>query len=87
MLSSRADKAKLFVSDLIIILWFSLEKGECFDFSHSLGCQPYSIGHYTSKSSLSFQLADLLSLLIMFEKLVNSRIVNHIGKCGLFSDF
>ena len=23
---------------MIIILWISLEKGECFDFNHSLGC-------------------------------------------------
>ena len=26
------------VSYLIIILWITLEKGECFDFNHSLGC-------------------------------------------------
>ena len=31
-------KTILKVSYLIIILWISLEKGECFDFSHSLGC-------------------------------------------------
>ena len=26
------------ISYLIIILWITLEKGECFDFNHSLGC-------------------------------------------------
>ena len=26
------------VSHLIIVLWISLGKGECFDFNHSLGC-------------------------------------------------
>ena len=26
------------VSYLIIILWISLKKGQCFDFNHSLGC-------------------------------------------------
>ena len=26
------------VSCLVIVLWISLEKGECFDFIHSLGC-------------------------------------------------
>ena len=31
-------KTILKVSYLIIILWISLEKGECFDFNHSLGC-------------------------------------------------
>ena len=31
-------KSILKVSYLIIILWISLEKGECFDFNHSLGC-------------------------------------------------
>ena len=43
-LSKRTSAEKLLcktiskVSRLIIILWVSLEKGECFDFSHSLGC-------------------------------------------------
>ena len=31
-------KTILKVSYLIIILWITLEKGECFDFNHSLGC-------------------------------------------------
>ena len=31
-------KTKLKVSYLIIILWIALEKAECFDFNHSLGC-------------------------------------------------
>ena len=31
-------KTILKVSYLIIILWIALEKGECFDFNHSLGC-------------------------------------------------
>ena len=42
-----------------------MKKGECFNLNHTLGCLPYSIPDYsTSRSSLSFQLADLLSLLI-----------------------
>ena len=53
------------VSYLIIILWITLEKGECFDFNHSLGCVYPTL--YTSRLSLSFQLADLLSLLIYFK--------------------
>ena len=31
-------KTILKVTYLIIILWISLEKGECFEFNHSLGC-------------------------------------------------
>ena len=31
-------KTDLKVSCLIIIPWITLEKGECFDFNHSLGC-------------------------------------------------
>ena len=42
-----------------------LKKGECFDFNHSLGSLPYFVHHnQTSRSSLSFQLTDLLSLFI-----------------------
>ena len=38
-----------------------LEKGECFDFNHSLESWRYTIHHHqTSIPSLSFQLADLL---------------------------
>ena len=47
----------------MIILWISLEKGECLNENHSLGCLTYYIHrHWTSRFSLSFQLADLLSL-------------------------
>ena len=52
------------VGYLIIILWISLQY---FDFFRSLGCLIYSIHHYqTSRSSLSFQFADLLYLFIFF---------------------
>ena len=36
-------KTILKVSYLIIILSIALEKGECFDFNHSLVCLPYSV--------------------------------------------
>ena len=51
------------VSYLTIILWISLEKAECFDFIHSLGCVHPTL-NISSRSSLSFELADLLSLFI-----------------------
>ena len=50
-------KTILKVSYLIIILWISLEKAECFDFIHSLGCV-YPTLYISSRSSLSFELAD-----------------------------
>ena len=41
-------------------------KSECFNLNNSLGYLPYSIHHHwTSWLSLSFQLADLLSLFIL----------------------
>ena len=59
-------KTILKVRYLINILWISLEKGECFDFNHPLGFLLYSIHHhYTYRLSLSFQLADLLSLFVL----------------------
>ena len=30
---------------VIIILWISLERGDCFDLNRSFGCLPYSIHH------------------------------------------
>ena len=43
-----------------------MEKGESFNFSHSLVCLLYSIDHqYPYTLSLSFQLADLLPLFIV----------------------
>ena len=48
---------------LIIVLWISLKKGVCFNLNHSLGFLPYSVDHqWTCRSSLIFQLAELLSL-------------------------
>ena len=36
----------------------------------------------------NYRLVSLLSVVIkVFEKLVNNRIVDHLEKCGLFSDF
>ena len=59
-------KTILKVRYLINILWISLEKGECFDFNHPLGFLLYSIHHHdTYRLSLSFQLADLLSLFVL----------------------
>ena len=50
---------------LITTLWISLKKGECYDFSHLFGSLTYFIHRYqTSRSSLSFQLVELLSLFI-----------------------
>ena len=63
-------KTILKVTYLIIILWISLEKGECFDFNHSLGCvYPTLYIIRLLRLSLSFQLADLLSLFIITIKL------------------
>ena len=39
-------KTILKVSYLLIILWISLEKGECFDFNHSLECV-YRLPYFT----------------------------------------
>ena len=40
-------------------------KSECFNLNYSLGCPPSSLHHHcTSRLSLSFQLAELLSLFI-----------------------
>ena len=55
------------VSYLTNILWIALEKGKCFDFNHSLGCVHttlYILRLLGIDSSLSFQLADLLSMFI-----------------------
>ena len=48
-----------------------MEKGECFNFNHSLGSLPFSIHHHeTSRSSLLFQPADLLPCLFYFHALI-----------------
>ena len=50
----------------ITVLWISLKKGEWFDFNHSLRSLPYFIHqNWTSGSSVSFGLGDLLSLSII----------------------
>ena len=54
------------VSYRTIVLWIALEKGERFYFNHTLRCLHYSIRHkQTPRSTLSFQLADLLFLFII----------------------
>ena len=40
---------------------------------------------YTAKSYRPVSLLSVVSK--VFEKLVNSRIIDHLEKCGLFSDF
>ena len=75
---------------LIFIWWISLEKREYFNLNHSysLGCLPYSIHpHYTYRSSLPFQLSDLLSLFILLPSLmlqpfgrVNFLLLTTLGK-------
>ena len=35
----------------------------------------------------NYRPVSLLSVVKVFEKLVNNRIVDHLEKCGLFSDF
>ena len=42
-------------------------------------------GKSTAKNYHSVSLLSVVSK--VFEKLVNNRIVDHLGKCGLFSDF
>ena len=39
----------------------------------------------TAKKYCAVSLLSVVSKI--FEKLVNNRIVDHLGKCGLFSDF
>ena len=55
-------KIILKVRYLIIILWISLKKGECFDLNHSLGCVFPTL--YMIRLLGRVQLADLLSLFI-----------------------
>ena len=47
------------------------------------------LGNVGERSAVkSYRLVSLLSVVSkVFEKLVNNRIVDHLGKCGLFSDF
>ena len=43
------------------------------------------MGRCTAKNYYLFSLLSVVSK--VYEKLVNNRIVDHLGKCGLFSDF
>ena len=43
------------------------------------------MGKCTAKNYYLFSLLSVVSK--VYEKLVNNRIVDHLGKCGLFSDF
>ena len=83
MLSSASDKVKLFA--------------EIFSKNSNLDDSGISLPVFPSRTNLKLlwswylrMLGKCLSLAVVskvFEKLVNNRIVDHLEKCGLFSDF
>ena len=64
-------------------------KESCFpDCSIALSVVPVFMSVGERSTAKSYRPVSLLSVVSkVFEKLVNNRIVDHLGKCGLFSDF